>query len=73
MANGIKKTHIRVCCGAAGHLQRNYRQSERGGREATPDTTQARPGWAVSTALAEKSFPVIRPCFCDIGTKWLSH
>jgi hypothetical protein len=22
-----------------------------------------------STALAEKSFPVIRPWFCDIGTK----
>jgi hypothetical protein len=26
-----------------------------------------------STALAEKSFPVIRPWFCDIGTKCLSH
>jgi hypothetical protein len=26
-----------------------------------------------STALAEKSFPVILPWFCGIGTKWLSH
>jgi capsular polysaccharide transport system permease protein len=26
-----------------------------------------------STALAEKSFPVIRPWFCDIGTKCLSR
>jgi hypothetical protein len=28
---------------------------------------------ALATALAEKSFPVIRPWFCDIGTKLLSH